>query len=132
MVFVKIKKSCSVAIVTTTTKSPYELLRDNNIARNKVELSAIMSSHGFSETAAELKHIKTVLVNKGGGGGKSSRKNLFNHSSDDLSDQHDSDQTNDLYYRNLTDSELSAITVSIKENIGWKFAENNNNYAAIL
>ena len=57
-------KSCSVAIVTTRTKSPYELLRDKNIARNKVELSAIMSSHGFSETAAELKHIKTVLVNK--------------------------------------------------------------------
>ena len=125
------KKSCSVAIATTTTKSPYELLRDKNIARNKVELSAIMSSHGFSETAAELKHIKT----RGKGGkrgkrGKSSRK--VNHSSDDLSDQHDSDQTNDLHYRNLTDSELSAITISIKENIGRKFAEYNNNYAAIL
>ena len=67
------KKSCSVAIVTTRTKYPYELLRDKNITRNKVELSAIMSSHGFSETAAELKHIKTVLANKektrGGRGG---------------------------------------------------------------
>ena len=58
------KKSCSVAIVTTRTKSPYELLRDKNIARNEAELSAIMSSHGFSETAAEIKHIKTVLANK--------------------------------------------------------------------
>jgi hypothetical protein len=64
------KKSCSVAIVTTRTKSPYELLRNENIARNKVELSAIISSHGFSETAAELKHIKTVLANKKNSGGE--------------------------------------------------------------
>lgn len=130
------KKSCSVAIVTTRTKSPYELLRNENIARNKVELSAIMSSHGFSETAAELKHIKTVLANKKNTGGrkrvKSFRKDLFNHNSDDLSDQHDSDQTNDLHYRDLTDAELSAIMDSIKENVGRKFSEYNNNYAAIL
>ena len=129
------KKSCSVAIVTTRTKSPYELLRDKNIARNKVELSAIMSSHGFSETAAELKHIKTMLANKektrGGKRGKS-RKDLFGHNSHDLSDQHGSDQTNDLHYRDLTDSELSAIMVSIKENVGRKFSEYNNNYAAVL
>ena len=95
-----------------------------------------MSSHGFSETAAELKHIKTVLANKKNTGGrkrvKSFRKDLFNHNSDDLSDQHDSDQTNDLHYRDLTGAELSAIMDSIKENVGRKFSEYNNNYEAIL
>ena len=39
---------------------------------------------------------------------------------------------NDLHYRDLTDSELSAIMVSIKENVGRKFSEYNNNYAAVL
>ena len=91
-----------------------------------------MSSHGFSETAAELKHIKTVLANKEKTGGGRGRKDLFNHNSDDFSDQHDSDQTNDLHYRDLTYSELSAIMVSIKENVGRKFSEYNNYYAAIL
>ncbi len=77
-----------------------------------------------------------MLSNKkntgGGKRGKSSRNDLFNHNSDDLSDQHDSDRTNDLHYSDLTDSELSAIMVSIKENVGRKFSEYNNNYAAIL
>ena len=78
-----------------------------------------------------------MLANKENTGGrkrgKSFRNDLFNHNSDDLSDQHDSDQTNDLHYRDLiTDSELSAIMVSIKENVGRKFSEYNNNYAAIL
>ena len=55
------QKYCSDAVISSTSKSPYEMLRDNNIARNSKELSRIF---GLPESKTGIQPTKRNCVGK--------------------------------------------------------------------
>ena len=107
------QKNCSDAVISSTSKSPYEILRDNNIARNSKELSRIF---GLPESKTSMQPTKRNCVGKA----KTKKKNLVQ---EDVQNDNCFESDLDLHYRDLTVDELSKIDNEIKENIGNEFIE---------
>jgi hypothetical protein len=108
------QKCGSAAVDSAASKSPYEMLREKNIARNSKELSRIF---GLPELKTGLQLTKTNNISK-----KKKKKNSVQEDDNGV-DFSDVSSDLDLHYRDLTVNELSIIDNRIKENVGKLFIE---------